>query len=77
MWLPVPDRLLEQRPIEIYRGDLVKVGDKVGIFVKYNIANGSWVFVDSLTRERIDMPSLASLTGETVLKVLRNGLIPS
>lgn len=75
-WLEIPERMLEQKPVEIYRGDLVEIDGKNGCFVGYNIANGSWTFVDPLTREEIDMPSLASLSSQTNLKVVRRGLLP-
>lgn len=77
VWPRIPERLLSQRPVELYRGDLVEIDGKIGRFVGYNIANGSWTFADPLDGNEVEMPSLPSLNNETSLKVIRRGLVTS
>ena len=74
-WAPVPDRALVKDPIEIYLGDLVEVGEMVGVLVGFDIGSVKWKFADSLTHEKLDVPSIGSLTSEIAPKVLRTGPI--
>lgn len=75
IWTPIPERVLAGKPIEIYLGDLVSIGDAVGRFAGINIANGGWKFTDPLTREIITFPTIASLTSNSLIEVSRSGLL--
>lgn len=74
-WVPVPDRALVRCPIEIYLGDLVQIGENVGRFSGFNMSSVKWEFIDPLTRDCLIVPTIGSLTSETVPKVIRGGLI--
>lgn len=74
-WEPVPRRLLWQHPIELYLGDVVKVGKAVGRFSSFDMDGVKWKFVDPLTREPMSMPTIGSLTGKDAPKVVRGSII--
>lgn len=57
-WKPIPAHVLEGKPVEIYLKDVVQVGDHIGRFAGFGIAVANWTFVDPVTRNRIDFPSI-------------------
>lgn len=75
MWQPVPDHVVEGKPIRLYHGDLVRVGDCVGRFKGINISNVHWKFVDPITTECITLASIGSLNNELVPEVIHEDIL--
>lgn len=74
-WKEIPASVLAQKPIEVYLGDLVAVGDAIGRFAGYNIAVANWSFIDQLTRQAIKYPSVGMLDNATIPTVIRETVI--
>lgn len=74
-WAPVPERLLLQRPVELYLGDVVRVKEMVGCLSGFDMGGVAWKFVDPMTRESISAPTIGSLTGKDAPKVVRGGIV--
>ena len=75
-WEPIPERVLEGRPVEIYLGDVVRVGEWVGRLQGFNIGGVRWAIVDPLTREEIGgFPTIGSLGNEMVPVVVREDVL--
>lgn len=74
-WTPVPNRVLETPPIEIYPGDLVEIDGVIGRFTGFHMNNANWEFEGLTIEESLSMPTIGSLTGATSPKVKRTGLI--
>lgn len=74
-WEPIPGHVLTGTPIEIYLGDLVCVGDKIGRYSGFNIDNADWSFVDLLTREPIKLPTVGMLDGELAPQLIREDIL--
>lgn len=75
VWKAIPDSLLIQKPLEIYLGDLIRVGDKLGRYNGYNIAKANWSFVDALTKKEIAFPSVGMLSNELRPIVIRKSIL--
>ena len=75
VWKAVPNSALTQKPLEIYLGDLIKVGDKLGRYNGYNIATANWSFVDALTKKEIAFPSVGMLSNELQPIIIRESIL--
>lgn len=76
MWKPVPDHVLQGTPLEIYLGDVVRIGERKGRFAGFNIANAKWQFNDMLTKEQLKgVPTVAQLNNELVPHVVRENIL--
>ena len=74
-WKLVPESARTKPPLEIYLGDLVQIGNFIGRFNGYNIANGSWSFIDRLTKEALSCPSVAKLNNNLFPTIIRESII--
>ena len=70
-WKPVPESAMKHAPLEIYLGDLVKIGDFIGRFSGYNINNANWTFIDRITRDPVSCPTVGALNNDLVPIVIR------
>ena len=66
---------MKKPPLEIYLGDLVQIGDFVGRFSGYNIANANWSFVDRLTKEVLGCPTVVKLDNKLAPAIIRESII--
>lgn len=74
-WKPVPECAMRHAPLEIYLGDLVKIGDFIGRFSGYNIANANWSFTDRLTRQKLSCPTVGKLNNALIPVIIRESSI--
>ena len=74
-WEAVPSNAMEERPVEIYLGDTVRIGNQVGRYVGYNIDNANWSFEDLTSRNPVKMPTVGQLTNDTRPVVSREGIL--
>lgn len=66
---------MRHAPLEIYLGDLVKIGDFIGRFSGYNIANANWSFTDRLTRQKLSCPTVGKLNNALIPVIIRESSI--
>lgn len=74
-WKPVPETALVHAPLEIYLGDVVRIGDIIGSFSGYDIASANWSFVDRLTRQKLSCPTVSKLDNILIPSVIRESPI--
>ena len=74
-WKPVPESAMEHAPLEIYFGDLVKIGDFVGRFNGYNINSANWSFIDRLTCRKVSCPTVGKLNNDLAPAIIRESTI--
>ena len=75
VWEPIPEAVLAGTPIELYLGDLVKVGDVVGRYNGFDIGNADWRFVHPLTKEPMKLPTVGMLDGELIPRLIREDVL--
>lgn len=76
-WEPIPERVLEGKPVVLFLHDAVRVGDTVGRFDGFDIAGVRWKMIDLLTGEKLDFPTPGQLGNEPnqVLHVIREDVL--
>lgn len=74
-WEPIPAEVLDGTPIEIYLGDLVQIGDLVGRYNGFDIANANWSFAHPLTGEALKAPTVGALGGELSPRLIREDIL--
>lgn len=74
-WKPVPESALKGGTIEIYLGDIVRIGDFIGRFSGYDINSANWSFVDRLTRNPIKCPTVGKLNNLIIPIVTRENIV--
>jgi len=71
----VPESALKGGTIEIYLGDIVRIGDFIGRFSGYDINSANWSFVDRLTRNPIKCPTVGKLNNLIIPIVTRENIV--
>lgn len=65
-WKPIPEDVLAGKPLVLYLGDAIRVGDMVGRFAGYNIDNANWSMVDALSSEPLKAIPVGKLTNDLI-----------
>lgn len=74
-WKPIPDSVLEGKVLEIYLGDLIKIGDFIGRFNGFDIDSANWSFTDRLTRRPLKCPTVGKLDNSVIPVIIRENII--
>ena len=74
-WQPIPDHVLEGTPLELYLGDLVRVGGVLGRFEGVNISTVAWRIADPVSGEPISAPSIGSLDNHLFPELIREDIL--
>lgn len=60
-WKPIPEHVLASKPLLVYLGEAVRVGNSVGRFAGFDIDSANWSMTHILTREPISFPTVGKL----------------
>lgn len=74
-WQPIPAHVLSDKPIEIYLGDAVRVGNFIARFNGIDIDSVRWTMLDLLTAEELNFPTIGKLSNELVPTVIREDVL--
>lgn len=63
-WDPIPEHVLEGKPLVLYLGTVVKIGDRIGRLSGFNIDSANWSYADIQTQECIKLPTIGKLSNQ-------------
>ncbi len=65
-WKPIPEDVLKTKPLVLYLGDVIQIGDSFGRFAGFNINSANWSQIDILTEAPKKIPSIGKLNNQVV-----------
>lgn len=75
LWQPIDLVAVSGEPLQIYLGDVVRVGGQVGRFAGLNIDTVGWEILDPLTSERLAFPTIGKLDNSSSPAVIREDIL--
>ena len=63
-WKPIPEEVLAGKPLVLYLGDAIRIGNIMGRFTGFDIDSASWSIKSLLSNKPIKAPTIGKMTNE-------------